>query len=353
MQRFFALTHARNMEFLRDKSTLFWNLFFPIILIFGFSFAFPAQNNEVFKVGVYGEVDESLEFMRESYVEGIEYDDFDAAVDKLRRHQLDLAIDFTNNVYVTNQESGKARVAAKLFSSMTNTSVDFNSDSQAGSDENTMSDQSLKSFTLKSISGEPIRYIDWFIPGLIAMNMAFSCMFGVGWIVIRYRKNGVLKRLKATPVQSVEFILSQISSRLTIVLFSSIVVYFGSNFFLNYLMKGSYFDLLIMVVLTTVCMISLGLAISSRMRSEEFGGGILNIVMWPMMIFSGVFFSLEGTPKIIKNISRIFPLTHFTESARAIMIDGSGLIDLLPNITFILLLTIIFISYASLMFRWD
>lgn len=332
MRRFIALTHARNMEFLRDKSTLFWNLAFPVIMIFGFSFAFPARNNEVFKVGTSGPIDQSVEFVQESWVELIKYDNFDDAVEKLRRHQIDLAIDFSNRIYVTNQESGRADVAGKLFSSM-----------QA--DDNR--------FTLNRISGEPIRYIDWFIPGLIAMNLAFSCMFGVGWIIIRYRKNGVLKRLKATPVRSVEFILSQIGSRLCIVIFSALVVYFGSDIFLNYVMHGSYLNLFIMMILTTVCMISLGLAISSRIRSEEFGGGIMNLIMWPMLIFSGVFFSLEGTPELMQKISRIFPLTHFTESARAIMIDGAGLMDLLPNIGFILVLTVIFIAYASFMFRWD
>ena len=96
-------------------------------------------------------------------------------------------------------------------------------------------------FRREAVTGEPIRYVDWFVPGVIGMNMMFSCIFGVGWILVRYRKNGVLKRLKATPVGALEFVSAQLIFRLVIVLLTAIVVYGGSNIFLHFMMEGSYF----------------------------------------------------------------------------------------------------------------
>ncbi len=183
--------------------------------------------------------------------------------------------------------------------------------------------------------------------------MLFSCMFGVGFVIVRYRKNGVLKRIKATPVSPFVFISAQMVSRFIIVLITSIVVFTGTTIFLKFMMNGSYLLLIFITALAIFCMISLGLIFAARIKSEELATGLMNLLTFPMMIFSGVFFSLEGTPKIMQKISQFFPLTHFIEAARSIMIDGAGFIQIMPHILVLGGMTVLFLTIASISFRWE
>ena len=103
----------------------------------------------------------------------------------------------------------------------------------------------------------------------------------------------------------------------------------------------------------TLRMISIGLVFASRMRSEELAGGVLNIITFPMLALSGVFFSLEGSPPILRTISKAFPLTHFTEAARKIMLDGAGIAQIMPNLLVLGGLTILFLVLSSVLFKWE
>ena len=165
MRKFLALLHARNMEFLRDRGTLFWNLLFPLFLVFGFAFAFSGGNEELFKVGVIGSGETVIPFLNDPVVTAVAYDSADEAATRLRHHQIDLVVDTDKKSYSVNGESAKGMVAEKLL----------------------LADGSA-SLTREIVSGKPIRYVDWLVPGVIGMNMMFSCIFGVGWIIVRYRK---------------------------------------------------------------------------------------------------------------------------------------------------------------------
>jgi len=331
MRRFLALVHARNMEFIRDKGNLFWNLLFPIFLVFGFSFAFSGGSNELFKIGVHGYQDSSFSFLEEPYVKIVNYEKLNLALNKVRYHQIDMVINFKTNEYFINESSTSGSVAERLF----------------------LASNESANFKHRSLSGEPIRYVDWFVPGAIGANMMFSCIFGAGWIIVRYRRNGVLKRLKATPVHAFEFVSAQLTSRLLIVLLVSVIVYAGTNFFLKFVMEGSYLNLLLITALATVCMMSLGLVFASRIKSEELAGGLMNIVIWPMMAFSGIFFSLEGSPIALQKASRIFPLTHYIEASRAIMLDGAGLADISMSLVTLIGISALFLLISSLLFKWE
>ena len=171
------------------------------------------------------------------------------------------------------------------------------------SSENTGEDlRSTFGLRESGVSGEPIRYVDWIMPGILGMNMMFSCLFGVGFILVRYRKNGVLKRMKATPISALTFLSAQAISRFIIVIIASAVVYFGTNLFFNFSMNGSWLNLLLVLSLGILCMISLGLIFSARIKNEELAGGLLQLVTWPMMMLSGIFFSIENAPPFVQSI---------------------------------------------------
>ena len=219
-----------------------------------------------------------------------------------------MVLDLSDNNYYINSDDTNGYIVEKML----------------------LSDQNQK-LQKKTITGQKIRYVDWFVPGVIGMNIMFSCLMGVGFVIIRYRKNGVLKRFKATPLHAFEFITAQLFSRFFIVIFMSAVIFIGTNIFLHFKMDGSYLDLLLITIVAVFCHISLGLLFSTRIKSEEVASGVINIIVWPMMILSGIWFSLEGTPKAMRMTSRIFPITHFIEASRKIMLDGSNLMGVMDD----------------------
>ncbi len=331
MKKFTAIVYARTMEFLRDKGTFYWNLLFPLVLVIGFSIAFSGNNNFIFKIGVIGEPQGSrVSFLELSSIEIIKYEaEKEEIIEKIRRHQIDMLVDFNEKTYYLNNEAAASELLRIL-----------------SSDE-------LIDYTELDVTGDPIRYVDWLVPGIIGMNMLFSCMFGVGFVIVRYRKNGVLKRMKATPVSPFVFITAQMVSRFIIVILTSVLVFAGTNLFLHFVVNGSYLLLLFVTSLSIFCMISFGLIFAARLKSEELASGLMNLITFPMIIFSGVFFSLEGTPKLMQTASKFFPLTHFIEASRAVMIDGAGIIQILPHIIALSVMTVIFLLTASVLFRWE
>lgn len=331
LQNIGAMIHARNMEFLRDRGTFFWNLIFPFFLVFGFAFAFSGDGDAVLTIGTLGTApDGAGELLELPGVEYVAYDDATHAEEQVATHQIDLLIDWSRNAYLINETAERGQLAERLV--LTN----------GGS-----------GLRRAAVSGEPIRYIDWFVPGVIGINMMFSSLFGVGFVIVRYRKNGVLKRLRATPLSSLEFVSAQMISRLFIVTITSIIVFAGANLFLNFMMRGSYVLLLLVTVVSIITLISFGLVFAARFRSEEVASGVINVALWPMLAFSGIFFSLEDVPGVLQRISRVFPLTHFLEGTRAVMLDGAGFSAVSGNLLAMAAMTGVFLLTAAVIFRWE
>ncbi len=335
IKRFFAVFKARNIEFFRDKSSLGWNLFFPVLLLVGFSFIFSGDGRPAYKVGWLEVVTNSQEKVTEDsfkstrYIDFISYKDIEVAKVKLSRHSIDLVIDPERKRYWVNDESTKSYLVEKIFS------------------------EKLSNYERYKTKGKKIRYIDWVLPGILGMNMMFSCLFGVGYVIVRYRKNAVLKRLKATPLSAFEFVSAQLFSRLFIVMFMSTIVYSGCNLLFNFFMLGSYFDLFIIGMLGAFSLISLGLLVASRSKSEELIGGLLNVSSWPMMMLSGVWFSLEGAPSALKVLADFLPLTHLVAGARAILTEGATLTDISYHVNCLLVMSAIFLFLGAYLFSWN
>jgi ABC-2 type transport system permease protein len=184
------------------------------------------------------------------------------------------------------------------------------------------------------------------------MNMMFSALWGVGYVVVRYRKNGVLKRLKATPLTALEYLSAQMLSRLFLLMFTLVVVWTGCHLIFSFTMVGSYVLLALVFFLGSLSLTSLGLILASRGTSEELTTGILNFISWPMMFLSEVWFSIEGAPRWVQLFSQAFPLTHLLTAARKIMSDGAGLVAILPEITTLSIMSVVFIAIGAFLFSW-
>lgn len=337
LQRFLAILSARNKEFIRDRSSVGWNIIMPILIVAGFALAFTGDFADQYKVGVLQTADTSIEdkaiiqpFLQTRYIEFIDVSDLEYAKLKVQRHQLDLLIDMANLRYWINDESPNGYLAEKVMLATLSAPLEK-----------------------QTVSGQQIRYVDWVIPGILSMNIMFSALFGVGYVIVRYRKNGMLKRLKATPVSALEYLSAQVVSRLLLIMVITIFIFYGTNLFIGYAMFGSHLNLFLVFTLGAFSMISLGLIVAARISSEETAGGLLNLLSWPMMFLSGVWFSLEGTNPMMQNLAEIFPLTHLTAAARAIMIDGAGLGDISYHLIVLLVQSVVFLVIGAMLFRWE
>jgi ABC-2 type transport system permease protein len=334
--RIYALFVARNTEFFRDRSALAWSVLLPVLIIIGFAYAFTEDNPEKFKVAMISSTQSSApieQFTLTRYIKFIEVDGIEESLPKIKRHQIDLLFDVNTLSYWINQTSPNGYIVEKLLIA-----------AYADSGQTLLQNM---------VAGGEVRYIDWVIPGVIAMNIMWGALFGIGYVIVRYRKMGVLKRLHATPVTSVEFLTAQIFSRLWLLLAVNILIYIGMDYFVGFRMEGSYFDLLLVFTLGCICLICCGLVVAARISSEEVANGILNLFSWPMMFFSGIWFSLEGAHPLMQKFALLLPLTHVTAAAREIMIDGAGLTQIADHLLVLGLSSVVLLVIGAKIFRWE
>ncbi|HKD53389.1 MAG TPA: ABC transporter permease [Steroidobacteraceae bacterium] len=332
MRRLWSVLHARNLEFLRDRGTLIFTLLLPVMLVIGMGFVFGGPERPLFKVGVLTEhIDkETHPFLGERYVDFVPEPVATTALHKLTHQQIDLLVDLESRParYWVNTDSPKGYIVEKLL---------LATDPAA---------------QRQPVTGAALRYVDWLFPGILGMNMMFSCLFGVGYVVLRYRKSGFLKRLHATPLTAFEFLSAQVLSRLLLILVVTAILYAGISAIIGFHNAGNMALLILLAVIGALSMIALGLTVAARFSSEELVGGLLNVLTWPMMLLSGIWFSLEGSPRWVQWVAHIFPLTHLLDAARAVMLDGAGFVQIAPNLLFLAAMTLVLLAFGAWSFRW-
>jgi len=346
LKRMWTIFIARNHEFFRDRSAFGWNFVFPFLLVAGFSLIFGGAGKPEYKVGLFPVVTTEFHldrvqlpqgFKDVKYLEFIPFATYEVGIEKLKHHKIDFLLELGDapHRYWISSSSPRGYIVEKVFSA---SFIPAKSNPHA-----------LK----QEIEGREIRYVDWLFPGILAMNMMFSALWGVGYIVVRYRKNGVLKRLKATPLTPFEYLFAQTLSRIFLLMFTLIVVWVGCHLIFAFNVEGSYATLFFIFFLGGLSVTALGLLIASRGTSEEFTSGLLNFITWPMMFLSEVWFSIEGAPEWLKLFANVFPLTHMLTAARQVMNDGAGLLTILPEIGILITMILVFLSLGATFFSWS
>jgi ABC-2 type transport system permease protein len=331
IKRLLAVWHARNLEFVRDRRTMIFSLLMPIALVIGMSFIFGGKERPFFKVGVIAAVIDkhAHPFLSERYVEFVPIADQAAGLHKVTHQQIDLLLDLHGAPrYWVNTDSPKGYIVEKLLLA-----------SSAGAQR-------------EPVTGAAVRYVDYLFPGILGMNMMFSCLFGVGYVVLRYRKSGFLKRLHATPLSAFEFLTAQVLSRLALIIFVTTVLYVGIGTIIHFHRAGNILLVILIGLLGALSMVAMGLTIAARFSSEEVVGGLLNLLTWPMMLLSGVWYSLEGSPQWVQWVASLFPLTHILNAARAVMIDGAGLPEISNDLIYLGVTALVFLAFGAWSFKW-
>jgi ABC-type multidrug transport system permease subunit len=197
------------------------------------------------------------------------------------------------------------------------------------------------------------RYIDFLIPGLLGMNIMGTGMWGVGFAIVKSRNQKLLKRLLASPMKKRDYMLSHMLARLVFLgLEVASLLVFGSLLF-GVPMRGSLVTVALVVVIGALSFSGLGLLVASRAQTIEGVSGLMNLVMVPMWICSGVFFAYSNFPDAMQPFIQALPLTQLNDALRAVIIDGASLAQVALPVAGMAAWSVGTFGVALRIFRWQ
>ena len=313
----------RLREIGREPGTLFWVFGFPVLLAAALGVAFSNQRKQPVVVGVLDSSPPAV--ARALTADGIEVQRVTdtTAGEKLRNGQVPLVVSAPAPAGATaltgplDYRFDPMRPEARLARA----AVDQALQRAAGrKDPLAVADHPVQ---------EPgSRYIDFLVPGLIGMNVMSGSMWGLGWVIVNMRVRKVLKRLLATPMRRWQLLMSQVTARLLVIPFEVGALLVFARMIFRVQMNGSWTALCAVVLAGALSFSGLAILVASRAQNPETVTGLMNLVMLPMFMLSGVFFSSTRFPQALRPAVALLPLTALNDALRAVIIDGATLATL-------------------------
>ncbi len=336
----FQLTLSRMREFYREPEAIFWVFGFPIVLAFALGLAFRNSGPGELKVGVAADPgDRALAATLDSSPRlGALVLDTAAGRLQLRTGRIALLVVPGDPVVYRYDSTRTESRLARLEVDDALQRARGRADAAAVRDERVVELGS--------------RYIDFLIPGLLGMNLLGSGIWGVGFSVVQARQKKLLKRFMATPMRRSHYLLGFILSRL-VFLFLEVTALVGFGWVMFRVgVRGSFAALTGITVLGALSFAGLGLLVASRARTIEGVSGLMNLVMLPMWILSGTFFSYARFPDAMIPFVKALPLTALNDALRAVMIDGTALASLAAPLGIVAAWGAVSFLVALRIFRW-
>ena len=332
------LTLSRLREFLREPEALFWILVFPILMACALGVAFRKQGDEPVIVGVVDEQGRVAETLARSHGVTVRPLSRDQIARALQRAEVQVVVEGgTPPIYHLDQTRAESRLARRTVDDLLQRAAG-RQDAFAARDA--------------PIDAVGARYIDWLMPGLLGMNIMGTGLWGLGFSVVYARTRKLLKRLVASPMRRRDYLLAQLLGRLVfLVVEVGALVGFGALAF-GVPMRGSYWLLAATCLLGALAFGGIGLLVASRPRTIEAVSGLMNLVMLPMWVLSGVFFSSSNFPDAMQPAIQILPLTALNDALRAVMLEGAGLGDVTAELGLLSAWGLTSFILALRIFRW-
>jgi ABC-2 type transport system permease protein len=333
----YQLTMVRFRLFLREPEAIFWIFFFPILLAIGLGIAFRNRPADVLQVGATTAqltqalaADKGLTAETMDEVEGTH----ELATGKI----LLLAIQKPDAVaYKFDDTNPDARTARLL--------ADRAIQAPAGRRDAVQAENEL-------VHETGARYIDFVVPGLLGMNLMGSAMWGLGFSIVEARQKKLLKRLVASPMAKWQYLASYLLSRLAMLIIEVAAFLGFARIAFGVPFRGPLWQLGLLCLLTSLAFSGLGLLVSSRARTMEAVSGLMNLVMLPMWILSGVFFSATRFPAVIQPLVRALPLTAAIEAMRGNMLQGTSLRQMMAQVGILVAWFVVPFAISLRIFRW-
>lgn len=336
------LTLVRFKEFLREPDAVFWTFGFPILLAIGLGIAFRNRAAETVKVAVVqgaARADTLAASLARTPGMAVERLGADSAREALRTGRVALVVAPRDEgvEYRYDDTRPDARTARLL--------VDDALQRGAGRRDPLAVGEA-------HVRERGSRYIDFVIPGLLGMNIMGGGIWGIGFTIVDARRRHLLKRLASTPMSRAEYLASFILSRLVFLVVELVVVLGFAALVFDVPVRGSLLQLAVVAVVASMTFSGVGLLIAARPRTLESASGLMNVVMLPMWVLSGIFFSAANFPAVAQPVIQALPLTAVIDALRATMLQGAGWSVVAPELAIAGAWLVGTFVAAMKLFRW-
>jgi len=334
------LTLARLREFSREPEALFWTFLFPIVMSVAMAIAFPASGGQSVRIGVVAGTDaEALQAsLRSSSDITVQTRPAEELARALRNGDIDLIVDPGDPpTYRYDPARPESHLARLVVDDALKTAAGRLDPWQAREER-------------INVAGS--RYVDWLIPGIVALGVMNNSLWSIGFMTVQARLRKLLKRLAASPMRKSHFLLAPILSRIVFLgpevavplLFGALA--FGTP------VRGSLINIAIVSLVGALAFGSLGLLLGSRVRTLEGISGLMNLTSVPMWVLSGVFFSASRFPEPFQPLIQALPLTALVDAMRAVVLEGATLRELWPELAVLGGWALAPFAIALGIFRW-
>jgi ABC-2 type transport system permease protein len=352
MRPFLAMVKANLKMTVRNRQALFWNLAFPALFIIIFGALFNNDNGVSFDVGITGQQsafrDTVEATLRSNKSFKVHVADQDKELKALKDNDRDYVLVFGS------QDAGQSSAPVQI-------SYDESQGPSAQVGINVLEQilggiaggESQAPITTRPIESLNIKYIDFFVPGIIAMSLMNSGVIGLSTAFVTYREKGILRRIKVTPFSLSQFILARIVTTLIVAVSQTVILIVLGKVLYGLTFRGNPLLIFLTVILGGLCFLSIGFAISGIARNTETAASYANLITFPMLFLSGTFFAVDSLPTWLKTLTKVLPLTYLVDGLREPIMRGNGLSHTWIDLTVLLGIAVVAMSVAVRFFKWE
>jgi ABC-2 type transport system permease protein len=335
----------------RNRQAIFWNLAFPAIFILVFGAIFGGGVNDSFKVGVTGAESE----LRQRFAQALGSNESfevslgnqDAELTSLREDERAVVVVFGGPVvdgaplvelFYSQAAGPNAQIAVSVVRQVLLET--------SGAAANVQIEQ-------RPVEVVEVSYVDFFVPGILAMSLMNSGVIGLSTAFVSYRERGILRRIKVTPFPLWKFILARILSSLIVAVINSVILITLAVVVFDLTIRGNPLLVLGVLLLGGLAFLGIGYAVAAISRNTETAASYANLITFPMLFLSGVFFSAEMAPGWLQPITRALPLSYLVDALRAPMTLGRGLSAIWVDLLVLTATFVVCLAFAVRFFQWD
>lgn len=351
MRPLLAMIKANLKMNVRNRTALFWNLAFPAIFILIFGAVFGRSEGVEFDIGIAGE--------ESAYQTGVaaamEANDAfnvttgsrDDELAELEDGDRDVVILFGApanggwpevTLYYDETEGPNADVALNVVRQVL---------------LGVAQGESPVRISEQAVTAEDITFMDFFIPGILAMSLMNSGVIGLSTTFVSYREQGILRRIKVTPFRLSSFIMARVIAQLIIAVAQAAILVGLAWAVFDLHLRGNPVLIVLMIILGALAFLAIGFAISGIARNTETAASYANLITFPMLFLSGVFFEIDSAPAWLQPITKVLPLSYLVDALREPMTRGHGLAAVWLDILVLLGTCAVALAIAVRFFRWD
>lgn len=368
MNTTFTLTRSSIKMFLRNKQSLFFTLFMPVMIMVIFGFI-GFDNVPKIDMGIVANnpnqpTQQFIDQLKQISAFHVTTGTLDNERNALQKGERAIVIEIPDNL-IPSLAAGQGQPAPQL-TKQTITVLQNVGQQQQAQTATTILSQMLDKTTLaisqapdlfeiktEDINARNVKYIDFLLPGILAMAIMQMSVFSVAFVFADYKEKGILRRLLATPMKPYQFVTANVITRLLIALAQTAILIALGVLLLKAHVIGSYFLILLIAILGGIMFLGLGFTISGIAKTVDSVPAIANLIVFPMLFLSGIFFPTSAMPNWLQHVVQYLPLTYFANAMREVMANGAGLLDIWKDLVWMGGWSVMLITLAIFTFGFE